>query len=65
MPRCKAMHRNRPNHESRDKRGRDPDKSGPAKGCPIEAGTVKHKSTQKEGRDSEEPGPYQNKMLSQ
>ena len=49
----------------RDKRGRVPDKPGPKKSCPIEAGTVKHKSTQKEGRDSEKPGPYPNKMLSQ
>ena len=41
MPRCQAVHRNHPDQSSREKRGRDPDKPGPAKGCPREAGTVK------------------------
>ena len=45
-PRCQAVHQNHPNHASREKSGRGPDKPGPAKNCPREAGRLKHKRTQ-------------------
>ena len=45
MPRCQAVHQNHPNHASREKRGRDPDRPRPAKNCPREAGTEKQKHT--------------------